>query len=62
MINCLRSLFNTFGKPTEIISDRDIVFTGKFGEFVNEPGIKHRIVGVVALAPVLVILLNASFH
>ncbi|KMQ81742.1 blastopia polyprotein, partial [Lasius niger] len=48
-IKNLENLVNTFGKPTELVSDRGTAFTAKeFSDFVDLYGIKHRKVAVAA--------------
>lgn len=48
-MNCLSVIFDLFGKPKEIVSDRGTAFTAKeFSDFVEKLNIKHRKVAVAA--------------
>jgi len=43
----LKNIFHTFGKPINIITDKDTAFTSKkFADFVNEYSVEHRLVAV----------------
>lgn len=45
----LESIFATFGKPLELVSDRGTAFTSKeFAEYLENLNIKHRKVAVAA--------------
>jgi len=45
----LQGLFNTFGKPTHIITDRGTAFTSKeFESFLKLNNVKHRLIAVAA--------------
>lgn len=48
-IECLTSLFNLFGFPERLISDRGTAFTSKnFENFVKENGIVHNLTAVAS--------------
>jgi len=48
-IRNLRTIFDTFGNPTEIVSDRGTVYTSaEFEDFVNSVRAKHRKIAVAA--------------
>jgi len=48
-IRCLRTVFDIFGNPTEIVSDRGTAFTSsEFQDFVHSMHAKHRKVAVAA--------------
>lgn len=48
-INHLQTIFDIFGKPEKIVSDRGTAFTAKkFTDFTNMHNIKHRKVAVAA--------------
>jgi len=45
--NRLQTLFDTFGRPTEIIADRGTAYTSKeFENFLRQNKIKHRLVAI----------------
>ncbi|KYN09433.1 Pro-Pol polyprotein, partial [Trachymyrmex cornetzi] len=46
---CLKNLFDTFGKPREIVSDRGSAFTSnEFKHFIESMQIKHRLIAVAS--------------
>lgn len=48
-IKCMRTIFNTFGNPCKIITNRGTAFTAKeFESFISELKIKHRKVAIAA--------------
>lgn len=48
-IRCLQQIFNTFGNPTELITDRGTAFTAtEFNDFASERRIKHRKIAVAS--------------
>jgi len=49
VIRHLETIFYTFGKPSQIVSDRGTAYTSKeFSEFVKVHSIEHRLVAVAA--------------
>lgn len=48
-INCLSTVFDVFGNPSELVSDRGTAFSSfEFSEFTQTRNIKHRQVAVAA--------------
>jgi len=49
VISHMEKMFNTFGKPIELITDRGTAYTShEFADFVNSNCLKHRKVAVAA--------------